>query len=250
MKRQPRVALAQIKYFDKHDRHNIEKIKGFIAEAAKGKADIVCFPETCIIREGYLNLNHKFVKEIAEECKKHKIWCIITDDVKHDSKIYNTAILIDRGGKRRGTYRKKRPYGEKHITPGSRVKVFNTDFGKIGIVICWDLAFSEFFQPMKKSGAQIIFCPAQWAYDEKSHDRHHRARELKLLKAIIQARAFENLAYVAFCSPYLKEKDLISYSAISSPHTVLKEVYNKEGLIFADLKLSDLTSFKKLYTGK
>ena len=47
-----------------------------------------------------------------------------------------------------------------------------------------------------------------------------------------------------------QEKELVSYSAIASPHKILKEIKNKEGIIYADLSYSDLTKFKRLYPGK
>ena len=250
MKRKPRIALAQIKYFDLHDKHNLQKIIEFIHIAKKSGADLVCFPETCVLRDKYLHHGHPLLKIIRQECKENKIWCIITDDFMQGGKLHNTSILINRAGKITGLYRKIQPYAERGVTAGTQVKVFNTDFGRIGIAICWDLAFSHIFASMKKLGAQIIFCPAQWAYEEKAHDRDHKKRELKLLRSLILARAFENLSFVAFCSPYRNEKDLLCYSAVSSPHRILKEIIDKEGLIYADINLSEINTFKKIYPGK
>src|SRR3989344_1928261 len=169
-----RIALAQIKYFDIHDKHNLEKVLSYIGKAKKGGADIVCFPETCILKERHLDLNHDFLNAIKRECAKQEIWCIITDDFMYKEKLYNMAVLIDRGGKVRGNYKKMRPYAERNVTPGHKVRVFDTDFGRIGIAICWDLAFPNFFKSMKNSGAQIIFCPAQWAYEETAHKSNHK----------------------------------------------------------------------------
>ena len=103
---------------------------------------------------------------------------------------------------------------------------------------------------MKKAGVQIIFCPAQWAYEEKAYNSKHKKKELLLLKSLISSRAFENLVFIGFCSPYRNQKDLICYSAIVSPHQIIKEIFDKEGLIVSDIKLSELTKFKKLYPGK
>ncbi|MBU3906812.1 MAG: carbon-nitrogen hydrolase family protein [Nanoarchaeota archaeon] len=250
MKTKPRIALAQIKYFDLDTEHNLEKIIYFIKKAKEKKADIVCFPETCMLKEKYLDFSHHFLKEIREACRKNKIWCIITEDFLFGSKIYNTSILIDREGKIRGKYKKIKLYAEKMVNPGKEVHIFKTDFGKIGIAICWDLAFPEIFQKMKKAGAQIVFCPAQWAYEKKAYTKEHRKKELKLLKSLILSRAFENLFFVAFCSPYRDQKDLICYSAIVSQHEIIKEIFGKEGLIFSDIQLKKITKFKRIYPGK
>jgi predicted amidohydrolase len=247
----PRIALAQIKYFDLHDKNNVEKIIKYIQLAKKGGADIVCFPETCVLKEKHLDLKHDFLNQIREECKKNEIWCIITDDFMYKEKLYNMSVLIDRNGKIKGNYKKMRPYAERNVTAGNKIKVFDTDFGKIGIAICWDLAFPKLFKSMKKSGAHIIFCPAQWAYEEKAHENKHNIRELDLLKSLLQSRAFENLSYLAFCSPCrTDQKDMICYSAIISPHKIMEEIHNEEGLIFSDLEMKDINKFKKLYPGK
>lgn len=249
--KKPRIALAQIKYFDIHKKNNLTKIKDYIKKASKLNADIICFPETCIIKEKYLYLNHNFLKEIMEECKKNKIWCIITEDIMHGSKLYNTSILIDREGKIKGKYKKINLYAERNVNPGSKVRVFKTDFAKVGIAICWDLAFPELFHRMKRSGAQIVFCPAQWAYEEKVYGKDHKKRELFLLKSLILTRAFENLYFLAFCSPFRPDqKSLLSYSNISCPHKILKEIIDKEGIIFADLNLNEINKFKRIYPGK
>jgi len=250
MKKRPRIALAQIRYFDLNKKNNLDKILDFIKEAKRLKADIVCFPETCMLKEKYLDFKHGFLKEIQKACKENEIWCIITEDFMFSSGLYNTSILIDRAGKIKGTYKKMKLYAEKGVSPGKRVKVFETDFGKIGIAICWDLAFPKLFRKMKDLGAQIVFCPSQWAYEVKAHDKSHQKRELELLKSIIRARAFENLFFVGFCSPLRDEKDLICYSAICSPHRIVKEIYDDEGIIYADLPLTEIKVFEKIYPGK
>jgi len=250
MKKNPRIALAQIKYFDLDEKHNLEKILHFIREAKKKNADIVCFPETCMLKEKYLEFNHGFLKEIRNECKNNKIWCIITEDFMFKSKLYNMSILIDRQGKIRRKYKKIKTYAERGVTPGKKVQVIKTDFGKIGLAICWDLAFPALFKSMKKAGAQIVFCPAQWAYEKKAYDKNHKKLELKLLKSLLRTRAFENLFFIAFCSPYRNQKDLICYSAVVSPHRIIKEIFDKEGVIFADLHIADIKKFERIYPGK
>lgn len=250
MKKIPRIALAQIKYFDLNSKNNLEKILYFIKEAKKAKADIVCFPETCMLKDKYLDFKHGFLKKVQKACEENKIWCIITEDFMFKNGLFNTSILINREGKIKGTYKKIKLYAEKGVNPGKKVKVFETDFGKIGIAICWDLAFPRLFRKMKESGADIIFCPSQWAYEEKAHNNSHSKRELELLKSIIMSRAFENLFFVGFCSPYRNEKELICYSAICSPHKIIKEIYNKEGLICANLPLKEIRVFEKIYPGK
>jgi predicted amidohydrolase len=256
-RRNPIIALAQIKYFDTAEKHNVAKIKKYIKLAKKKKADIVCFSESCVHKNDYLSFNHKLIGEIKEECKKNAIWCILDDDMTIKKKIYNTAILINRKGKLVGEYRKINVMGEGYDSPikaGKKIKVFKTDFAKIGIAICWDINFPRLFREMKKKGAEIIFCPTYWKYELHAHhirkyQAKQRERERGTLKSLIMARAFENLFFVNLCSPAKNrsEKDLVAYSAIVSPHKVLKEIKDKEGLIVQELRLSEIGKLKKIY---
>ncbi len=246
----PIIALAPIKYFDIHRKHNLAKILHYIRLAKKKKADIVCFPEACLINQGAVSLNYSLIKVIREECKKNSIWCIITEDMLFGKKKYNTSVLINRKGKICGHYKKINLSGESNLTlAGNKIKVFKTDFAKTGLAICWDLSFPEIFERMKKKGAEIIFCPAYWHYDEELHNRGHKKREVALLRAMILSRAFENLCFVALCNPLESlNKELVPYSAISSPNRILKDSFNKEGLLVAKLNLKEIHGFRRLYS--
>ncbi|MBS3094172.1 carbon-nitrogen hydrolase family protein [Candidatus Pacearchaeota archaeon] len=245
----PVVALAQIKYFDVHKDNNVEKIKRYIRLAKKKGADIVCFPESVIHRTETLHPDHEFILEIREECKKNSIWCIINDDIKLKGVPYNMALLINRQGKIVENFKKINLYGDSdEVKPGKEVKVIKTEFGKIGIIICWDLAFPELFKQMKKLGAEIVFCPAAWCYELKAYDKDHKKQEEHLLRSLVKTRAFENLFFVCLCNPVRERKDQVSYSAICSPHKILKEISEKEGMIVAKLNFNELKKFKKIYS--
>ncbi len=256
-RKNPIIAVAQIRYFDTAEKHNVAKIKKYIGLAKKKNADIVCFPESCVHKNNFLSFNHKLIGEIKEECKKNSIWCIIDDDMKRGFRIYNTAILINREGKIVGEYRKINLMGEGYDSPvkaGKRIKVFKTDFGKIGMAICWDLSSAKLFRKMKKKGAEIIFCPTTWKYEARAHhpmiySERHRQREFESLKSLVLTRAFENLFFVVLCNPAKnkEERDLISYSAISSPHKIIKELKDEEGLITAEINLREIGKLEKLY---
>ena len=251
VKKSPVIALAQIKYFDICKSHNIEKVKKYIRRAKKAGADIICFPETCLHKTEFLHMNHKLIKEVREECRKNSIWSIITEQMTVRGKDYNIAALIGRDGKIKGTYKKIHLYGDE-VKPGRKTRVFKTDFAKIGIIICWDIAFPDLFSKMKKAGAEIVFCPAKWWYDTEAHARssgykHKKETEIKILESLIWARAFENMLYIALCNPVMETRFQISYSAIASPHGILKKIVNKEGLIIAKLNLREIKRLSKAY---
>lgn len=78
-------------------------------------------------------------------------------------RLYNTALLFDRQGAPVGSYDKLHPYSpelnEEGITPGTRVPVFKTDFGTVGVMICYDSWFSDVAQLLSLKGAEIILFP-------------------------------------------------------------------------------------------
>lgn len=240
------IALAQIKYFDDSTTNNLKKILKYINLAKSKKADIICFPESCLVKSS-LDLDSKIINKIRDECKKNSIWCIITDDIKKGNNTYNVSVLINREGKIKGEYKKIHLYGDK-TSAGKIPMVFDTDFGKIGIAICWDIAFPQLFSKMKKMGAEIVFCPAQWWYDSKSHYKDHKIRELDVLKSLVLTRAYENVFFVALCNPIMNSKFQVSYSAIASPTRILKEIKNREGLIIHKINLNEIKKIQKIYT--
>jgi predicted amidohydrolase len=96
---------------------------------------------------------------------------------------YNTAVLIDRKGNLAGKYRKvylPREEYEDGLTPGMDYPVFETDFGKIGIMICWDLEYADPARGLALRGAELILLPI-WGGSE----------------TLAKARAIENHVFLA-----------------------------------------------------
>lgn len=97
----------------------------------------------------------------SEISKKYSMYIIGCYLVKRGGKIYNTASIFDRKGRIAGEYRKTHlPANEKwQCTPGDSLDVFDLDFGRIGICICYDMMFQETVQILALKGAEIIFHP-------------------------------------------------------------------------------------------
>ena len=80
--------------------------------------------------------------------------------------IYNTAVLLDRTGKLMGKYRKvylPREEIQGGLTPGNDFPVFDTDFGKVGMMICWDVEYADPARALALNGAEIILLPIRAA---------------------------------------------------------------------------------------
>ncbi len=141
------------------------------------KPDIVCLPEA------FTTVNvDKPIEEIAEsvpgptteivgkKAKESECYIICPIKTKRMGKVWNSAIIIDRTGEVLGIYDKVHPVTsssdytvfEGGVTPGSEVSVFDLDFGRIGIQICFDIGFSESWQKLYEKGARIVFWPSAY----------------------------------------------------------------------------------------
>lgn len=99
---------------------------------------------------------------LGEYARKHGMYIIVGLLENENGVLYNTAAIIDRRGEIAGKYRKVfLPLEDLEIgvTPGDHYPVFDTDFGRIGIIICYDIQFTAPAQAMAVQGAEVIFCP-------------------------------------------------------------------------------------------
>ncbi len=234
----PRVAVAQIKVIDNVEK-NSQQILKFIDKAFNKQADIVCFPETCLNpdNENVIDVS-SHIKEIRERCREKSIYCIFGSYIKSGKKIFNTVFLIDRSGRILYKYKKVHLWKSEleNVSPGKTNKVIRTDFGKIGIINCWDFAFPEFVKNLSKEGAKIIFCPSYLIDYERDED---------LLRKIPLVRAFENISYYVSCDAFTDET--LSESCICHPLKILKTIKKREGIMFEDLNLKEIDSLREYY---
>ncbi|HBR19427.1 MAG: hypothetical protein A2Y13_04435 [Planctomycetes bacterium GWC2_45_44] len=142
-----------------------------IDEAALDKPDIICLPEIFAqlhipeLQDVNEPLFGTIFTTIAKKAKEHRCYIVCPVLARENGNLSNAAILIDRQGKCVGVYRKYMPTMSEldiGIKPGTEFNVFETDFGKIGIVICFDLNFIDIGKAMKDQGVKLIFFPSMW----------------------------------------------------------------------------------------
>ncbi len=240
-----KVAAVQLN-IDKPIDSILKDIKSYIQLAKRKKVDIICFPEDSIYAGP--KKNKEIIFEIKKLCKKYKIWCIIPTHLKEKKYVYNSALLINDKGFMSGKHRKVHTLGDGRVTPGTKFDIHYTKFCKIGIAICWDVSNPKAIKSMVEKGAKIIFCPMYWCYDEWAHKNNHRKFEKKILESLILTRAYENLVYIIFCNPIDNEARLTSYTAIAEPHRIIKELFNKEGMIVSEIDLNYLSEMRKKWS--
>lgn len=122
-----------------------------------------------------------------------------------EDRLVNAAYFIDDEGEIRGRYEKKNLWHpEREHVVGSQNQphvAFDTPVGKIGMLICWDLAFPEAFRELIAQGAKMVIVPAYWKLTDPAIGvtRNPRAEQI-FLDSVIVSRAYENTCAVVFCN--------------------------------------------------
>jgi predicted amidohydrolase len=122
-------------------------------------------------------------ERLAEVARRKNAWIVAGLYEREAPAIYNTAVLIDRQGRLVGKYRKvylPREEIEGGLTPGNDYPVFATDFGRVGMMICWDTQYADPARALALRGAELILMPI-WGGNE----------------TLAKARAIENRVFLA-----------------------------------------------------
>lgn len=130
--------------------------------AGKNGVDIACLPEEFAgtVAEPIPGPTTKAVAELASQYNMYVI-CPIRE--RAGDRQYNTAVLIDRKGQIAGYYRKVFVFwGEGLHVSNEGVKAFETDFGRISILTCFDLNFPELWQQCDALDVDIVFWPSAY----------------------------------------------------------------------------------------
>jgi predicted amidohydrolase len=208
-----KVRLAAVHYIPlgKTPAENREQFAPLIAEAADKKADLVVLPET--LTQANTNKSYADCAEpvpgpstdyFGKLAKQYDMY-VVAGLIERDAHlIYNVAVLLGPDGKIAGKYRKVcLPRGEvtEGVAPGHEYPVFETRFGKVGMMVCYDGFFPEVARNLSANGAEVIAFPVAGCNP-----------------ALASARACENHVYVV-SSTYCD----------TSLNWMLTAVYDQEG---------------------
>ncbi len=159
--RQVKVSAICIGFGGSHD----EKLKLAIEHlhvAGKNGVDIACLPEEFSGTKAE-PVPGPTTNAVAELAKQYHMYVICPIREQAGDREYNTAVLLDRQGNVAGYYRKVFVFwGEKVHCSTEGVKVFETDFGRISILTCFDLNYPELWQRCDDLDADIVFWPSAY----------------------------------------------------------------------------------------
>lgn len=138
-------------------------------EAAKG-VDLIALPETFLGQPDHVPepLDGPAVQAMAELARKHHAYIVCPIDRIDGDRRLNTAVLIDRQGRIACAYDKVYPYWSEFdvqppVMPGSNAPVFETDFGAVGMAICFDANFPEVWKRLADEGAELVVWPSAYS---------------------------------------------------------------------------------------
>jgi predicted amidohydrolase len=199
-----RIALCQSNCGE-DVRANEEQVFSLVEEAAAAGVDLIALPEVwpCQgsapqMREAAEPLDGPRVARLAEAARRHRTWLHGGSVLElSGERVFNTSVLFDRDGELVATYRKIHlfdadppgavPSRESFLfTAGDQVVTAQTEFGRVGLSICYDLRFPELYRQLAVQGATILFVPAAF--------RHETGKDH--WDVLVRARAIEDQAFV------------------------------------------------------
>lgn len=229
---------------------NEQKAFNFLNKAVAEGTDIICLSELFLYWGKDYESGEVFIDEIKkfQEFAKHHQVNLILGSValknKNLPKTTNTAFCINRKGEIVARYDKKYMYAVNRpdfkydesddVIKGESLGIVTVDNVKIGIGICFDLRFPEYFRELVKNGVEVIFLPA-----------HFNIKTGAIAWDILTAaRAIENQVY--FCACNQTGKNVCGNSRIISyDGSVISSLNKEEGLVTATLNLEEQRKFRE-----
>ena len=251
-----KIALAQFEYETGNTQKALEKAEKAIEKAAAQGVEMIVFPE--IYYQGYCNSIARF-QEIAEtkdgalsiwlseKSKQYNIYIIMGYCQKKDEcpgELFNTTTMFNNNGEFVGDYVKVYGWGDENLvfTAGNKLPVYETPFGKIGFLTCYDIEFAEAHRVLAFKGADLLIVISAWS-------EHLRPR----WSAGLIAGATQNLFTVAACNSVglnPSNLPLAGDSMVVSPfgNIVAEANYvGKEELLIFDIDAKDMQNQRDNY---
>lgn len=251
------LALFQTRVHDRVD-DNLDQLEDWLDQKLAPEADLVLLPEifVCpydsrnfpIFAEECGGLTHTRLSDLA---KRHGIWLSAGSVPEVDNaKVYNTAYVFDREGREVARHRKVHLFNvdikggirfmeSETLTPGDEITVFDTEFGTIGLMICFDIRQQEQTKIMGDLGARLILVPG--AFNLTTGPLHW---ELSF-----RARAMDNQLFMAGCAP---ARDMEAtyhswgHSLVTGPFgNIIGQLDEKEGILNVSIDLDECDSIRK-----
>ncbi len=232
-------------------KENLERVCGYIDEAATRGAKLVAFPENInYIGENPIEngapetIPGPTTDMLARKAKEHGIYLhggSMAELIPGDKRFYNTNVMFDPSGNIISKYRKIHTFDvtlpdgspvreSDKVKPGSDIVTVDTELGMLGFSICYDIRFPELYRLLALAGARIIFTPANFTLPTgKDH-----------WETILRTRAIENGCYVVAPAQIGKKPKFTAFgsSMVIDPWgTVIARSKEAPGVTIAEVDL-------------
>jgi predicted amidohydrolase len=249
MKEEFKIALSQISCKRGDKTANIKKMENNVKKAKKRGADMVIFPELALtgytVRDELYELaetipgkSTETLEKLAKQTRMYIIFGMPELSEKTQATIYNSAVCVGPEGYV-GKYRKMHLpthsiFEEKrYFRPGYQVTTLETEFGKIGLIICYDIYFPELCRLNRLKGSQLIVCISASPAIRRS-----------FFETLTLARAIENTAFLAYVNLVGVEDGLQFWggSRLVSPsgRLIAKGKYDEEDFLMGEVNYADI----------
>jgi N-carbamoylputrescine amidase len=217
-----KVGLVQMS-MSTDPQQNLEKAAARVADAAKKGAQVVCLPE--LYRSPYFcqkedatlfdlaeTVPGPSTERLSAVAKKAGVAVVVPIFEKRAPGLYhNSAVVLDADGKTAGLYRKMHIpddpafYEKFYFTPGDLgFRAFDTRFGKVGTLICWDQWYPEGARLTALQGAAVLFYPTAIGWHPHEKEKHG-AHQRDAWRTVQRGHAIANGCYVAAVNRVGKE---------------------------------------------
>ncbi|MCF8070185.1 MAG: N-carbamoylputrescine amidase [Desulfobacterales bacterium] len=264
-----KIAVTQMKCSD-NIKVNVDKAEILIRKSAKAGAHIILLQELFMtpyfcqdIDPEYLNYaeeadNHPVLARMAGLAKELSVVLPISFFEKANRAYFNSLMMIDADGKSLGLYRKTHipdhpKYYEKfYFNPGDTgFKVFKTQYGKIGIGICWDQWFPESARILSLMGADVIFYPTAIGADVENFQE----RLSRQWQRVMQGHAAANIVPVCAANRIGEEQGHNGSMTFFGSSFIANEIgektaeagYSEEKILTADFDFQEIEQVRKMY---
>lgn len=247
-----KIKIAAIQMSTVADKmENVRTVKTYLEKIKDENPDFVILPEMFCCPYQTENFPIYAEKEggpvwqqLSGYAKQYGIYLIGGSMPEKDAEgnVYNTSYIFDREGKQIGKHRKVHLFDidvkggqtfkeSDTLTAGDSDTVFDTEFGKIGVMLCFDIRFPELSRMMVNDGVKVIFVPA--AFNMTTGPAHW--------ELFFRTRALDNQIYMVGCAP---ARD-VSAGYISWGHSIVTDPWGRvtgmldenEGILLAELDM-------------
>ena len=250
-----KIALCQMSMSD-NIIENLDKSLKALEEASLNDADLIVYPEIQLTKffpqypgkpnDDYaVTMEDEIINKFKESCKKYEIMSAPNLFLFEENNYYDATFLINKEGEIIGKQKMvhiaqaEQFYEQDYYTPSEEgFLIFNTEHGKIGIVICFDRHYPESIRTQTIKGADLIIIPTA----------NVKTEPLDIFQYEIQVQSYQNSVYIAMCNRVGNEDKMnfAGESIVTDPNgKVIKKADDKEQIIYVDIDIQEARNIRK-----